>query len=148
MATSVAKRFGLKIIMIESIIFKTRCLSQRAPNSSFIGRLPKMITFNAFGQSMSERRSFSRERNKSAAQFFKKERKVSAVRKNQRARVQNTLFLSALFDSSVPEKLFLYAHFSYILKSFLNLPIFFSYTSYSILSKEKLKVSMKQIKFG
>ena len=45
-------------------------------------------------QSMSERRSFFRERNKSAAQFFWKERKVSAARKNWWARAQNALFFN------------------------------------------------------
>ena len=52
----------------------------------------------------SERRSFFRERKVSAAQFFKKERKVSAVHKNWWARAQNALFFSALFDSSLPVK--------------------------------------------
>ena len=54
-------------------------------------------------QSMSERRSFSRERTKSAAHFVKKERKMSAVRKSWRA--QNALFFSALSFSSLPQKL-------------------------------------------
>ena len=53
----------------------------------------------------SERRFFSRERTKSAAQFVKKERKVSAVRKSWRARAHNALFFSALSFSSLPQKL-------------------------------------------
>ena len=57
-------------------------------------------------QGIIERRSFSCERSMSAAQFFKKERKVSAVRKNWWARAQKVFFFSALFYCFLSVKLF------------------------------------------
>ena len=73
----------------------------------------------------SERRSFSRERKVSAAQFFKKGRKVSAVHKNWRAWVQNTLFFSALFYCTLPVKLLKNRNFSSDFYKFMVFKIFF-----------------------
>ena len=54
---------------------------------------------------MTERRSFSRKRNKSDAQYFTKEHKVSSVRKNWRAPAENALYFRVLLDLYLPEKL-------------------------------------------
>ena len=62
----------------------------------------------------SERRSFSRERNKSAAQFFKKECKVRAVRKNWRSRA--LFWLAFVWETFFESAFFLY--FSHFLRLF------------------------------
>ena len=54
-----------------------------------------------------------------AAQFFKKERNVSAVRKNWWERAQNALFFSALFDSTLPVKLLQIEVFLSVFHSFI-----------------------------
>ena len=59
-----------------------------------------------------ERRSFFRERNKSTAQFFLKERKVSAALKNWWARAQNALFLRSFLLVFGSETFFKNPHFS------------------------------------
>ena len=75
---------------------------------------------------MSQRRSFSRKRTKSVAHFFfKKKRKVSAVRKSWRA--QNALFFSALSFFSLQEKLSPNHNFPNIFYSFLDIQKYFEY---------------------
>ena len=116
----------------EAILFSSSCIPSEQQIFSKVGLLyQQLYCFQSMSERHSferrlERRSFSRERKVSAAQFLKKERKVSAVHKNWWARAQNALFFSALFYSTLPVKLWNNENFLLVFHSFIVFKIFFS----------------------